>query len=310
MGERSKKLGEYGEDIVASLLTLIGWKSPLPGIDIDCFKPTQHGSAGSLRRTHGIDFLFSCSSPLEDQMLKHILISSKFKAGPYPSNPVAKFKEYFLDLSVALECFKRSDICRKINASYRDVSNQSISGVLFWLSGTDSVDASLVDKVAASRGLDEFGYGTIYVVDNYRASFLFDSIGYVNGRYGSENVSFLYPPTGKNIAAVSRMTRGRILPVEYLNSGMILFSATQHDQRYLVICCQDSFDEMGLRRLVGYSMSVALAYPSKVIIAFPDYDFIRHGEQVGTLKAALNDKDFAQSIEVVSYLKDFRGIEV
>lgn len=84
MGEWSKKLGEHGEDIVEALMNLIGWKSSLKGTDLECVKPTIHGSPDKHRRTHGVDFIFSCISPLEDNVLKHLLISSKFKGDPYP----------------------------------------------------------------------------------------------------------------------------------------------------------------------------------------------------------------------------------
>lgn len=309
MGERSKKLGDHGEDIVAALMKLIGWKSAAKGTDLTCFKPTIHGSKESPRKSHGVDFIFSCTSPLEDQILKHILISSKFQAANYPNSPATKFKDFFSDLSVALECFKRSEIRRKVNSSHQGINSDSISGVLFWISGADSPDANIVEKISTARGLDEYGYGTIYVVDNYRASFLFDSIGYTNNKYGEENVRFIYPPTGKNINTTSRITGGKTLPPEYLNSGLLPFYASIREQKHLIICCQDSFDENSLKRLIGFSMSIALEYPNKVVIAFPDYDFVRHEEIVSTTKLTLQDKSFAESIEVTSYIKDFRGIE-
>ncbi len=38
MGEWSKKIGEYGEDIVERFLSIIGWKDPAKGIQINCLK--------------------------------------------------------------------------------------------------------------------------------------------------------------------------------------------------------------------------------------------------------------------------------
>ncbi|MGA6107141.1 GapS4a family protein [Pseudomonas solani] len=309
MGERSKKLGDHGEDIVASLLELIGWKSPLKGIDLSCFKPSTHGSAESPRRSHGVDFVFSSQSQLEDQTLNHTLISSKFTAAPYPSNPSNTFKEHFTDLAIAIECFKKSEVRRRVNSSYQGIMTDSISGALFWLSGNSEPDAEIVSKIANSRNIDDFSYGTIYVIDNYRAKFLFDTINFANGKYGKENVRFNYPYTGKNNDTTSRVTSGPILPPEYLNSGLIPFHTVKDNQKHLLVCCQDLLDEISLNRLIGFSMLVALEYPNKIILAFPDYDFVKHDEMISTAKLSLSDKNFAQCIEVTSFLKDFRGVE-
>lgn len=308
MGEWSKKLGEHGEDIVEALMNLIGWKSSLKGTDLECVKPTIHGSPDKHRRTHGVDFIFSCISPLEDNVLKHLLISSKFKGDPYPPSPASTFKDYFVDLAMALECFKRSSKRKQINTGYQQVSSDSISGVLFWLSGTDNTDADIIQKVANARGLDDFAYGTIYVVDNYRASFLFDSITYVNGKHGSDNVKFVYPSTGKNISATSRITTGKVLPPEFINSGIIPFYANVLGHKTLIICCQDPFNEDALKRLIGFSITIALEFPDKILLAFPDYDFVKHKETIEVTKLTLVDKEFASIVEVVSYQKDFRGI--
>ena len=36
MGEWSKKIGEYGEDVVEKFLSIIGWHEPVKGITIPC----------------------------------------------------------------------------------------------------------------------------------------------------------------------------------------------------------------------------------------------------------------------------------
>lgn len=38
MGEWSKKIGEYGEDVVEKFLSIIGWNDSDKGIQIDCYK--------------------------------------------------------------------------------------------------------------------------------------------------------------------------------------------------------------------------------------------------------------------------------
>lgn len=307
MGEWSKKIGEHGENVVESLLYLIGWKAPLKGTDIDCVKPKAHSLTGGPRRTHGADFIFSCLSPLEDGVLKHMIISSKFSSASYPTSPATLFKDHFLDLATTVECFNRSTVKKSINASYPNASTQTIAGVLFWLSGKSDAETDIVSQVAGSRKLDDVNYGTIYVVDNCRASFLFDSINYVRSAFGAEHVSFLYPSTGKNVSPIRRLISGSILPPEYLNSGVIPFFVQKAGEKHLVICCQDPFSEEAVKRMIGFSMEIALVFPQKVTLAFPDYSFVEHQEAASIAKLAISDKEFADIVAIESYIADFRG---
>ena len=54
MGEWSKKIGEYGENVVERFLSVIGWNEPQKGIEIKC--SSQEGShknnAGAPVHTH------------------------------------------------------------------------------------------------------------------------------------------------------------------------------------------------------------------------------------------------------------------
>jgi len=307
MGEWSKKLGERGEDIVGALLNLIGWKAALKGYEFACIKPGPHSTTGNPRQTHGADFVFSCLSPLEDGVLKHLVISSKFTANPYPTSPGPKFKEHFVDLATTIECFNRSPLKKSINSSYPSASGQSLAGILFWFSAESDAEADVVSQVVGSRNLDGANYGTIYVVDNHRASFLFNSITYARNRFGAENVRFLYPSTGKNVSPIQRVTNGTILPPEYLNSGLIPFFIQKHEQKSLLICCQDPFSMEAVKRMIGFSMEIAMEFPHKVAIAFPDYNYVKHEEIADIAKVSIANKEFASIVEFESYQADFRG---
>ena len=309
MGEWSKKLGEHGEDIVESLLKLIGWHSSIKGTDIDCFKQKEHGKDGSLRKQHGIDFIFSSSSPLEDDLLRHLLVSSKFSSKPYPNSPSSTFKSHIIDLATAIESKKKSETKKRINKSYQNVNSDSVSGVLFWINSADDPSTDIVQQVCNVKGIDDFPYGTIYVIDNYRASFLYDTIIYARSSFGKENYRFLYPSTGKNIGTSTRLTSGEILPAEYLNSGIIPFHIETDKKKTLLICCQENFSENTLKRLIGFSMAATLEFANEVIIAFPDYEFTKHKQDVDIAKACLANKKFASTIKVSSYKSDFRGSE-
>ncbi|NIE77174.1 hypothetical protein F3J45_22300 [Pantoea sp. Ap-967] len=308
MGEWSKSIGEHGENIVFSFLKFIGWQAAIRGVDVNCIRPIAHQVSSSERSTHGIDYVYTGQSPLEDGVLKHLCISSKFSSQAYPKAPTSTFKSHFTDLAMAMECFKRSPQKKQLNAGYTGICAEVVSGVLFWINDKDAKDHDVVTEVASCRGLDDVNYGTIYVIDNRRASFLYEAISYMRGTYGAKNVKFLYPSTGKNVDLYQRIAAGDVLPSEYLTSGIIPFFINDGGTKKLAVCCDDEFSEAGMRRLVGYLSSVALDFPEQVIIAFPDFNFSLHSRAAAVAKASIANKRFADLVDVVSYRSDFRSI--
>lgn len=159
MGEWSKSIGEHGEDIVLSFLKFIGWRAAVKGVDVNCIRPVEHQVSSSERSAHGIDYVYTGRSPLEDGVLKHLCISSKFSSQSYPRSPASAFKDHFTNLATAIECFKRSAEKKQLNIGYTGISAEVVSGVLFWINDKDAQDHDVVTELAGSKGLDEFSYG-------------------------------------------------------------------------------------------------------------------------------------------------------
>jgi hypothetical protein len=130
MGEWSKLIGEHGEDIVQSLLEIIGWGNNKSNRDLPCTSPNKHSTSASPRKSHGIDFLFSYKSNLEEKTVCHAVISSKFTAEKHPNNPLATFKKHFTSLAMDIECFKRSNIKKKA-LSYSAQQEKNASAFYF-----------------------------------------------------------------------------------------------------------------------------------------------------------------------------------
>lgn len=60
MGEWSKKIGEYGEDVVKTFFSVIGWNDLTSGVQLTCLNKEKHlNDKGNPKTTHGIDFLYS-----------------------------------------------------------------------------------------------------------------------------------------------------------------------------------------------------------------------------------------------------------
>jgi len=94
MGEWSKKVGEVGESVAGDFLRLIGWGAAQHGLQLPCARGDSHKNAGSERRTHGIDYLLACKSPLRDGVVQNLVVSVKYSAEGYPPNPKGIFKGF------------------------------------------------------------------------------------------------------------------------------------------------------------------------------------------------------------------------
>lgn len=306
MGEWSKIVGEHGEDIVNTFLDTIGWSNKRSNIDITCTKPEKHKTGTNPRKTHGIDFIFSYKSELEEMTVCHAVISSKFTADRYPNNPTELFKSHFISLAKDIECFKKSSI-RKENSITFTANKDKSFGVLFWLSNEESEDFDLLEKIYSVKNIDEIDYSTIYVIDNMRAAFVYNTINSLRNTPKVASVNFLYLTNGSNNSAVARLSSGKILPVEFLNSGIIPLSiTTTSGDTILAISCIDKTDEVTLKRLIGLCHGIAYDFPGKVMICLPDYNALKHKDALESAKSAFHDLNFIEKITVKNIKDSFR----
>lgn len=309
MGEWSRRIGEVGEEIVGEFFELIGWSDSQRNLTLTCTRGERHSIGSRPRNTHGMDYLFSYESQLTHRTLDHLVVSVKYTLNPYPASPNSKFKEHFLDLAATMECFKRSENLRSANSQFSGVDNSREIGILFWLSNDGSGEESILQKVSNVRNVDQYNYGSIYVVDNKRVSFIYDTIKYLRSANPDSELNFFYPNTGKNYNSISRESSGKILPAEFINSGVIPFKLTHKDKsKTFVVASIDEFHKDNLKRLMGLSHSMGLNLAMNTSILFPDFDLVRHENQVSEAKSSFRDKDFTGSVSVSSYRSDFRNI--
>lgn len=309
MGEWSRRIGEVGEDIIGEFLDLIGWGDSQRNLTLPCMRGQRHGSREKPRKTHGIDYLFSYESQLSQRTLEQLVISVKYTLDPYPANPSGKFKEHFLDLSKTMECFKGSEIRKSSTSQFSGVDNAREVGVLFWITNDNSVANSVIQRVADVRNVDEYNYRSIYVVDNKCVSFIYDTVKYLSINKPDSEIEFFYPNTGRNYNPITRESSGKILPVEFINSNVLLLTLTSRDNnKTFVIATTDDFQRDHLKRLIGLSHEITSNLVSDTLILFPDFDRIRHENQVSEAKSSFKEKRFTEKVRVSSYRTDFRNI--
>lgn len=307
MGEWSKKIGEVGERIVSDLLEEIGWGDAQKNISINCVHGQRHGTEKSAKTTHGIDGFFSYPSYLTDRTLDHLVISVKYSSNPYPDSPSTKFKEHFFDLAKTMECFRKSSLRNEAGKQFSGIETARNIGVLFWLTN-DRTNKDIISKVSRCRKLEEYTYETIFLVDDYKAAFLYDSIRFLRQNDPSQNVEFLHPSTGKNINPTSRAAASKVLPVEYVNSPVLPFRLTSLDnKKTLVLSNVDDFAVDNLKRLLGLAQTLSQEFATNTLILYPDYDPLLHDNLVQKAKAGFANKTYTESVTVDCYRKDYRG---
>ena len=304
MGEWSKKIGEYGEDVVEKFFSVIGWNDLSKGESIPCINPTKHlTEEDKPKTTHGIDFLYSYPNPLVSEQLCNIIISSKFQSKKYPNNPTTVFKKHMEDLITTLECFDGSDLKTGILSGFEHSSTNDV-GVLFWLNNQHESDDDLISSVASVRVLDTQISNAIFIMDNKRVAFILEVMKYVKIKNNKFMHSFFYPNTGRNINPQGRQNSGTRLPVEFLNSSIIPIRLVNKDNPKdinLLLATIDNFEEEDFIRLIGLAKDITTDWAGGVTIAFPDYDDLSHKGIVAQSKQKFQLPEFTKTVDVVNF---------
>lgn len=310
-GEVAKRSGDFGEKIVKNLIELIGWKNNISNIGINCVHEDKHKLPDSEKRIkHGIDFIFQYKCPLKNSIQQNVIISSKHRDG-YPTTPKGKktkFKEFLYDIAYAIECFPVSEQFRNKTPG---TTKKELTGVIFWIDSSEEQKGNgVVDDIADFRLTEDLDYKTVFLVDNKRADFLYDSIKFAHNTYGEENVEFFYIDTGYNNWGLARNYSGKVLPVEYINADVLPFKVKDKDNGdVLLLAVNDIFNEDYLKRLIGLSQDLTKTWPAKIVIAFPDFSLYHHESNVNAAKQQFEDIEFVSKIDIKCFRPNFRSMQ-
>ncbi|MGZ8890878.1 MAG: GapS4a family protein [Nitrososphaeraceae archaeon] len=301
MGEFSKRIGEIGEEIVIEFLALIGWHHPNRNFDIPSIDPEKHG-----KNTHGIDAYFHYQSPVITRTLENILISVKFSKDKYPNAPVNKFKAHYNDLGMAIESFKKSDLRSKTINNRSDFEFVFDRGIIFWLNNVDD-SQDLLQKLFNLEAPKDFNHDGIFLVDNKKIEFFFNAIEFVNRKFLNKTIQFTYFNTGLN-SDNTAYKNGSIMPVQYLASNILPIRVqTDADKYTLILCSRENFEEDELIKLIGLAKNITANYQSSTIIAFPDYNRLKHEQLVASAKLIFEEASFTNSLSVENFNPNFKN---
>lgn len=302
MGEFSKRIGEIGEEIVIEFLTLIGWHEPNRNFDIPSIDPEKHG-----KNTHGIDAYFHYQSPVISRTLENILISIKFSKDKYPNAPVRKFKAHYNDLGMAIESFKKSDLRSKTINNRSDFEFVFDRGIIFWLNNIDDDSQDLLQKLFSLEAPKDFNHDGIFLVDNKKIEFFFNAIEFVNRKFPNKTIQFTYFNTGLN-SDDTAPKNGSIMPIQYLASNILPIRVqTDTDKNTFILCSRENFEEDELIKLIGLAKNITANYQSSTIIAFPDYNKLKHEQLVASAKLIFEEASFTNLISVENFNPNFKN---
>ena len=302
MGEFSKRIGEIGEEIVVDFLSLIGWHDLVRNFDIPSIDPEKHG-----KNTHGIDAYFHYQSPMIARTLENIIISTKYSKDKYPNSPIKKFKEYYKDISMAIESFKKSDQ-RNEAINYRsDFETVFDRGIIFWLNNVDDDSSNFLQELKNIVIPKDFNHDGIFLVDNKKIEFIFDSIKFVEHKYPGTQIEFTYFNTGFN-SDDSVIKNGTIMPVQYFSSNILpLRVQTEINKNTLILCSREKFEKNDLIKLIGLAKNITANYQANTVIAFPDYDRLQHEQIVNNVKQSFEESSFTNTLSVENFNPNFRN---
>lgn len=301
MGEFSKRIGEMGEEIVINFLELIGWHQPIRNFDIPSTDPEKHG-----KNSHGIDAYIHYQSPVISRTLENILISVKYSKDKYPNAPVDKFKAHYKDLEMAIESFKKSELRAKTINNRSDFETVFDRGIIFWLNNVDDDSQDILQKLYKLEAPKDFNHDGIFLVDNKKIEFFFKAIEFLKHKFTNKTVQFTYFNTGLN-SDNTAPKNGTIMPVQYLASNILPIRVqTDTDKNTLILCSRESFEEDELIKLIGLAKNITANYQSNTIIAFPDYNRLKHEQLVDSAKLIFEEGSFTNSLSVENFNLNFR----
>jgi len=315
MSEKSKTIGEIGENIVGKFFLLLGWEGALSGQVLPCKKSSKHAKVSSKRgkrNSHGIDYLYCYRSPLESSTVKNAVISVKHSGNPYENNPKATFKLHAKDLIETLECYKHSELKKQQQELLGRTTKSRDSGVLFWLSSSDDTYDDVVSQVANSRFDTDCNFESFHVVDNHRIKFIYDTMAFLIKKYSATRLNYYYPETSLSYVDKSISRFGKVCPLEFLTSPLIpliIRAKSEHDQDIFCLSSIENFAQDSLRRLIQAAKEYTQDMSCQLLFLFPNYveSNPNHGDAVKKAATGFESNIYGR-ITVASYRPDYRSM--
>jgi len=308
MGEWSKSIGDKGEEVVKFIFEeILGVNSLIENTSIDCQRVEKHKrkEAKGDRNTHGLDGLYYQESPMEDELLDIVLISSKY-TNEYPKYPKTNFKAHMADLAVALECFKLSKKNSEISQTFNTVTKTDYTGILVWLSNTNEANYEMIPKISNASLDSNLDFEKIIILDNARVNFLFETIYKSKSKY--EKTDYVYHNSSINQNSINSMAYGAKFPVEYLYSDIIILRVEDKGEKHFLIFVNDNFDAENLKLILSFAKTFDhLNTIDKTKVNYLDYDKLIHESRIKNVLTLYPNFKLGENLELNKFPLDYRS---
>ena len=311
MGEWSKSIGEKGELISKFVFEeILNFNALIENESINCVRGLKHkdSSAKSNKSTHGVDGLISYKNPLEDYTLDIGIISSKYIRDEYPKYPITLFKSHIKDLAQTLECFNNSKLKNNINQNFTGVNKTEVFGILVWLSNKSDLNFDLVSKVDNILIDPDLVFDKIILLDNSKVNFLYESIYRTRENFGTNNIDFVYHNSGLNFTSLQENSFGKIFPLNYLYSDIIVLRVEKENIISLQIFINNAFEEEQFSQILNFAKSFDhLNTVNKTILNYRNYDYLENEKSVKEKLVKFPKYQLDKNLELKKFPSDFRN---
>ncbi|UPZ35310.1 hypothetical protein MUB18_14465 [Sphingobacterium sp. PCS056] len=313
MGELSKSIGEKGEEIAKFLFEeVLGYPNIETGIKLNCIHNLKHksSSAKGERQTHGIDGFISYASPVEDEVLDLVIMSSKYTKNPYPSITKTKstFKNHLKDLTQTYECFSNSQIRNGALKQFNGIKRSDTIGVLVWLSEDSPNETSIIGEISNSIIEFDMAFDSVIIVDNARINFLYNSILSMRRLEGNDNLDFVYINNSLNPNSYAEEPFGKTFPIHYLYSDIIPMRIAKEGKIELHIYINMEINEFTAEQIIGLASSInTLGALNKTVLNFKNYSSLDHETTVKGALRKFRQFQFDKNFYVQKFPKDFKN---
>jgi len=295
MGEYSKRIGEVGEAVVVEFLSLIGWDNPMQNDDIESIDTEFR------KKTNGIDGYYHYINPMISNTIENVLYSVKYSTDPYPlSKIISQFKERYYELSKAIESFKKSILKQQTIEMHDEIENHFDRGILFWLNNSATGENDLLSRLSRVEVNANVEHDGIFLVDNKRIEFIYDSICFALLKYRDYDIEFLYFSNGLNNDE-RNARNGKIMPIQYINSSIIPLRVNRGSETIVLLFTIEYFSKEDLMKYMGIAKNIGCNCQGATVICFPDYLESEHLPTVNIVKQIFNDNSFTANLTIANY---------
>lgn len=281
----------FNHRIAKKIIELIGWTNFSENIKVEEFNEKTTDTDEFL-----VDFYGDFESALKEKTDDIVFITS-YHDLVYPNTSKDQIKKYLFSSEKVFNELKRT---KKVPINRNE--NTEYHNILFWLTTENAeLDSDFIHHAKENYKNNLLENDTYYyLVDNAKANFLISSIITAKNYEPDLPVKFLYPITDANQSPDRIGTRGKRLPVQFINSSIIPIIKESSAKISILLFCADSFDELALRKLIWLTIRLTSGLGNEYLIYFPDFEEAHRNTAKDVIRS-FNDSTITDKIIVKKY---------